>query len=350
MKPRIDQLLAGYADGDAISQEARFMRGIFRGLGYDSDIFASENHIAPYVRDDCRLLGEFDASSATTTILHCSTKSYASELFMRVEGKRIIRYHNITPAHYYVGFDDCVAEELSVARDELCKVVKSADSCWAASAYNADELETLGVKESKVLPLMFSMNEFEAEPDAATMAKFGDDLTNWLFVGRIAPNKCIEELILSFAWYQTVTPRSRLIIVGSADGCPRYYAMLRLLAERLGLTNVCFTGFVTNSERFSLYECANVFVTASRHEGYCLPLVEAMARNVPVVARYSGGMPEAMNGAGIAFDNFKPEELALLVNRVCGDQTLRADVLNSQQARMQQIIARNPGQEIMDLL
>ncbi len=91
-------------------------------------------------------------------------------------------------------------------------------------------------------------------------------------------------------------------------------------------------------------------MTASRHEGYCLPLIEAMARNVPVVARHSGGMPEAMNGAGVAFDNLKPEELAILVNRVCCDQILRGEVLNSQQARMEKVKTRNLNQEIVDLL
>ncbi len=350
MKQRIDQLLAGYADGDAISQEARFMRGILRDLGYESDIFVPEARIAPSVRDDCLTLDEFDASIQKTTILHFSTRSQANELYMQAGGRRIVRYHNITPAHYYAGFDDCITQELKDAQDELCEGIKVTDSCWSASAYNAEKLELLGVKDSRVLPLMFSTNEFEASIDSGVMNEFDDDFSNWLFVGRIAPNKCIEELIESFGWYQTINPKSRLIIVGSVHGCPRYYAMLRLLVAQLDLRNVCFTGFVTNSARFSLYECADVFVTASRHEGYCLPLIEAMARKVPVVARQSGGMPEAMNGAGVAFDNLNPKELALLIQRVLCDQTLRDDVMQSQQTRMREIDERDLKQEILNLL
>lgn len=350
MKQRVDQLLAGYAEGDAISQEARLLRNILRDIGYESDIFVPENKISDHMKNDCFDLNQFDPSSQKASILHFSTKSEANSVFTKSKGRRIIRYHNITPAHYFAGFDDKVAEELRNAHDELSEVIKSTDSFWSASAYNAEELASIGAKDSKVLPLMFSFKEFDDETDSAVMAEFGNNLTNWLFVGRIAPNKCIEELILSFAWYQTINPQSRLIIVGPWQSCPNYYSMLRLLVAQLELTNVCFCGFVTNAMRFSLYECADVFITASRHEGYCLPLIEAMARRIPVIARQSGGMPEAMNGAGVAFDNLDPKALAQLVKHVCCDQKLRTEILDSQQKRMQKIINRDLKQEIAELL
>ena len=350
MSKRIDQLLAGYADGDAISQEARLFRGLLRDAGYESDIFAPAERVGIGVRDDCFDLSEFDSSAQKAVILHYSTSSKANQIFMGSGCRRIIRYHNITPAGYYAGFDDSVEQELKAAHKEFRSVITAADSCWSASAYNAEMIESLGVKESKVLPLMFRMDEFDGEIDSGFQAEFGDGLTNWLFVGRIAPNKCIEELIVAFAWYQTINPASRLIITGSVLGCPRYYAMLRLLASRLDLTNVCFTGFVSNDARFTMYKCADVFVTASRHEGYCLPLIEAMARGVPVVARHTGGMPEAMGCGGVAFDNLNPQELAVLINRVCSDPTLHKEVLDSQQERMQQISTRSLQQELAELL
>jgi glycosyltransferase involved in cell wall biosynthesis len=350
MAKRIDQLLAGYADGDAISQEARLFRSELRRAGYESEIFATEEKIAPAMRDDCRSLAEFTAIERDAVILHYSTSSAASELFAAGACRKIMRYHNITPAEYYAGFDDDVAAELTAARRELTAPALVADSCWSCSAYNAKELEELGVKDSRVVPLMFRMDEFETAEDAATLAEFGDGLTNWLFVGRIAPNKRIEELIEAFAWYQLRNPASRLIVVGSVVGCPRYYGMLRLLAERLELNNVCFTGFVSNSARYTLYRCASLFVTASRHEGYCLPLIEAMARGLPVVARHSGGMPEAMDGAGVSFDNLSPSELAILLHRVGSDNELRDKIIASQQKRMQAIHSRDFGQELSRLL
>ena len=347
---RVDQLLAGYAAGDAISQEARIFRSILRGAGYESDIFVPNNRIAPDMRDDCRRLDEFAATPAECVILHYSTKSAADKVFEAFRGRRFLRYHNITPAHYYAGYDDSVAAELTQARTKLIDVAKSADCCWSDSEYNAAELGALGVSDSVVLPLMFRMDEFETEADAAAAAEFGGGLVNWLFVGRIAPNKNIEDLITAFGWYRLFNPRSRLIIVGSAKSCPRYYAMLRLLAARLELNDVCFTGFVTNPARYSIYGCADLFVTASLHEGYCLPLVESMARGVPVIARECGGMPEALGGGGVLYQDADARELAVLAHHVISDADLHSEVLESQQKRVDEIKQRDSAAELLELL
>jgi glycosyltransferase involved in cell wall biosynthesis len=350
MRERIDQLLAGYADGDAISQEARLMRTILHEAGYDSDIFASPAKIAPAVRHDCYSLTDFDAEKCKTVILHYSTSSAASSIFCESHCQRILRYHNITPPEYYAGFDDDVASELIAARKELPAPALAADNCWSCSDYNAQELEKLGVRKSLILPLMFRMNEFETTEDPATLAEFDDGMTNWLFVGRIAPNKRIEELIEAFAWYQQINPSSRLIIVGSVVGCRRYYGMLRLLAARLGLNNICFTGFVSNSTRYTLYRCAHIFVAPSRHEGYCLPLIEAMSRDIPVVARHSGGMPEAMGNGGVSFDNMTPAGLAILIHKICTNSDLHYKIIRSQQQRMQTINSRDLAGELIEYL
>jgi len=350
MKKRFDQLLAGYADGDAISQEARMLRDILRDCGFESDIFVPGDSVAKDALVDCRLLEEYDANAVEGLILHYSTESPVNEAFVASNGRRIVKYHNITPAQFFDGFDDDIAAELRRARSGLGAVVSVADEVWSDSAYNASELSSFAIKKSKVLHLMFRVDEFEGGEDAGIKAQFGDGLTNWLFMGRIAPNKCVEELILAYAYYyHTINSRSRLIVAGSQHSCPRYYAMLRLLAERLGLPNVCFTGFVYGG-RATLYECADVFVMASRHEGYCLPLVEAMSFDTPVVTRRAGGMPEAMGDAGVMFDNLKPEELAVLVHRVCSDQDLRGEVMESQRRRLDVIHARDVGREVREAL
>ncbi|MEX2606803.1 MAG: glycosyltransferase [Kiritimatiellia bacterium] len=109
-----------------------------------------------------------------------------------------------------------------------------------------------------------------------------------------------EDLLLAFAWYhRTIHPASRIILAGSEHSCPRYFAMLAMLAGRLGLTDVSFEGFVSEEGRAACFRVADVFVTTSRHEGFCLPLIEAMCREVPVTARLQGGMPEALEDSGI---------------------------------------------------
>lgn len=347
---RIDQLVGGYAAGDAISQEARLMRDMLRAGGYKSDIYASEPHIAPESQGDALPYARFDPSVPNAVIFHFSTATGATPLFAAVTGKRIVRYHNITPASFFAGFDDAVAAQLRLARSELESVVKQAHYCWSDSAYNATDIELAGARQSVVLPLFFSEDEFACGEDPAIKAAFDDALCNWLFVGRIAPNKCIEELILGFAWYhRCINPASRLLIAGSESSCPRYYAMLRLLAARLGLMNVCFTGFVSAAGRHTLYRCADVFVSASRHEGFCLPLVEAMACGVPVIARDVGGMPEALGDGGVRFDGLTARELALLVSRVTAqDGQWRERVLSAQASRMRGLRQRHSQSEFLE--
>jgi len=348
-KPRIDQLTGGYAEGDAISQEARLIRSLLRSAGFDSDIYASGPHIAPESRGDAQPYEAFVPSVPDAVIFHFSTATAASALFGAVRGRRIVRYHNITPPSFFEGFDDDVADELRRARGELEQIVRLADACWSDSAYNAAELEVAGGARSGVLPLFFSEDAFACGEDAALRAAFGDSLANWLFVGRIVPNKCIEDLILAFAWYhRCINPASRLLITGSEASCPAYYAMLRLLAARLGLMNVCFTGFVSTSGRHTLYRCANVFVTASRHEGFCLPLIEAMACAVPVVARDAGGMPEALGEGGVRYEGLDARELALLVSRVTDRAPLRETVLAAQARRMETWRRRDAGAELLE--
>jgi len=350
MSRRIDQLVAGYAKGDAISQEVRMLRDVLHELGYASDIFVPEGHTAPDVVDDCRPLSCFDPNVGDGVILHYSTASPVNAAFAASKGRRILKYHNITPAEFFDGYDDDVAAELRRARVGLEEAVSVADEVWSDSAYNASELNPFGVKNSKVLHLLFRADEFDSGEDSSLAERFQDDLTNWLFMGRLAPNKCVEELILAYAWYyHAINRRSRLLIVGSEHSCPRYYAMLSMLTQRLALPNVCFLGYVYHG-RATLYGCADAFVMASRHEGYCLPLVEAMVQGTPVIARRAGGMPEAMGNAGVMFDNLKPAELAMLVHRVCTDRTLRDEVMASQQRRLIEIRGRDVKHEVSEAL
>jgi len=348
---RVDQLLAGYADGDAISQEARLFRDVFRKLDIESDIYALAEHTAPGVSGDCKSVGAFESGRRDVVLYHYSIASRATDLFARAACRKIIRYHNITPSPFFRGFDDSAVEQLDRARAELASVAAAADSVWSVSSFNARELLSLGSENVEVAPLLFGVDEFSIAPDERTLARFGGPLKNIVSVGRAVPNKCVEDLILGFAWYnKIINPYSRLVIVGSEHSCPRYYAMLRLFTERLDLQNVCFEGFLANEERSAVYHSADLFVSASRHEGYCLPLVEAMYHGVPVIARDIGGMPEALGGAGVLFDNASPVTLAELMHRVLADAPLRDEILASQAARLREVLERDIEKECATLL
>jgi glycosyltransferase involved in cell wall biosynthesis len=183
------------------------------------------------------------------------------------------------------------------------------------------------------------------------LEKFAGPLKNILAVGRIAPNKRIEDLIQAFAWYhRAINPYSRLLIVGSPRSAPRYFTMLRMLVGDLDLPNVCFEGFASPAGLLAYYRVADLFVSASEHEGYCLPLVEAMDHGIPVIARVAGGTPEAMDGAGVLYEDLAPAELGALFDRVLTDAALRKEILTSQQRRVQRARDRDLEAEVKALL
>lgn len=197
------------------------------------------------------------------------------------------------------------------------------EAVWAVSKFNASELAAAGVSGVKVFPLPFEKEALDLPPDTFVSAMFTNRLTTILFVGRVVPNKRIEDLILAYAWYYRAINRfSRLVIVGSPRSCPKYYAMLRMLVGDLDLQNVCFQGFASPQGLVSYYNGASVYVSTSMHEGYCLPLLEAMYKGVPVVSRAVGGTPESMGGGGVLYDDLQPAELAELIHRVVSDPVL----------------------------
>ena len=385
MAARIDQLLAGFADGDAISRDARLIQDALRAAGYASDIYVVPEGIAPRMRAACRPLGEYRGQPDDVLVYHYSIASAATAVYTASPARRVVRYHNITPAEFFSGYDDGMVRTLRRAREELAGVVAAADVVWADSRFNAAEIETLdrrvhagpdlvsgrslrpetssgptrgtGSQPSsmsdrvQVLPVLFAPNAADTSPDAAVAAKYGGSLQNILFVGRMVPNKRVEDLILAVAWYtRTVSPFARLILVGSDRSCPRYFALLRLLALGLDLPNVCFEGFASEAGLAACYRAASLFVSASDHEGYCLPLVEAMHCGVPVIAKDTGGMPEALGGAGVLYTDLDAPELAELMHRVLADAALRAQVLESQRRRMAVVQARDLREAVAELV
>lgn len=347
----IHQILAGFAEGDAISHEAVQLRDIFRRWGHAADLFADPRHVAPGLLAECRPLGDYVGRPGDICLHHYGVVSPAADLFFASPSRRILVYHNITPAEYFAGMDDDLADRLRSARAALSGIERRVDDIWAVSRFDADDLRAAGVRKIKVFPLLYRPPPAALQPDRRVLAQAADDLETIMFVGRLAPNKRVEDLIQAFAWYHRgINPHSRLLIIGSPRSAPRYGAMLRMLTGDLDLANVCFEGFASTAGLEAYYRIADLYVCASEHEGYCLPLLEAMDRGIPVIARAAGGMPEAMNGAGVLYDDLKPEELAALMGRVLADSALREEILRSQAERMRRERERPVEAELKVLL
>jgi glycosyltransferase involved in cell wall biosynthesis len=347
----VHQILNGFADGDAISTCARAIRAAARAWGCPSEIYAPLAHVAPASRGECRALEEYAGQPGDVALHHYSIASPAVDRFLASPARKILVYHNITPTAWFKGFDDDVAARLEEARARLADALAAVDDCWAVSEFNAGELRACGARNVHVFPLIFDASLFDAPPDPDVRIRFQTKLTTFLTVGRIAPNKRIETLIEAFYWYhRTLDPFSRLVIVGSERSCPRYHAMLRMLAGDFQLPNVCFEGFTSPRGLPTYYRCADVFVSTSEHEGYCLPLLEAMHCGVPVIAHAVGGMPEALGGAGVMYRDLTPAQLAVVMHKVAKDPAVRAEVLRSQEKRIADLRARRVSDELRMLL
>lgn len=347
----VHQIVAGFAAGDAISLEAVAIREACRALGYASDIFAPTETVTPDTRHEVRPLEELQPAVAQVLVYHYSIESRATDIFRQAAARKVMIYHNITPADYFRGFDERVERQLTKGRQELAGIAAGADAVWADSAFNAAELTALGIRNVRVWPLLFSSAAFDVAPDPVVQQRLATPSRKIVFIGRMAPNKCVEDLVEAFAWYhRQLERRSELLLVGSERSCPRYFAMLRMYAGELDLPAVSFVRYASPAGLVAFYEAADLFVTTSRHEGYCLPVVEAMYKGVPVLAREVGGVPEAMDGAGVMFDDASPMELACLMHRLITPGPLRSTVLASQQARIERLRARPVQQELRELL
>jgi glycosyltransferase involved in cell wall biosynthesis len=210
------------------------------------------------------------------------------------------------------------------------------------SEFNRMELEELGFTRTDVLPVVPGFSHLDGAPDSRVYAAYDDDRTNVLFVGRLIPNKRPDQLIRYFHAYQTLfEPDARLILAGSFTQFERYLAQLHDLVARLGTRNVHIVGQVSDAELTALYDVADLFLCASEHEGFCVPLIEAFYKRVPVLAYASTAVPATMDGGGILYDSTDPAEVAGLMDAVLEDESLEARVLTAQDAALVRLLTHD---------
>jgi len=273
--PSIHQLVAGYAKSDAISNEARVLRDMFRRWGFASDIYCETRRILPELRGDARDLAGLRCAPEDIALLHLSIGSPANDLFQVLPCRRVLLYHNITPSSFFRLINQSTAANLELGRRQACALSGAAHIVLADSAFNAAELREMGYGGVSVFPLALELESLDRTSPGMLRA-LADGRTNVLFVGRGAPNKKIEDVITAFAFFQRfVDPDARLVHAGSYAGTERYAAYVRAAAREAGIGNVLFTGSIPQEELNACYAAASVFVCMSEHEGFCIPLLEA---------------------------------------------------------------------------
>lgn len=345
----VRQLVAGFSRGDAISNEATVMRRLFREWGFESEIYCEARRILPELRKEARDLAELKSCCRPDDLvfLHLSIGSQANEVFASLPGRKALLYHNITPPEYFALIQPSTAADLARGRTQATALAQAAEVNLADSAFNAGELTAWGYPPSAVFPLMLDFERLGGAPDRSVVKRFADGKTNILFVGRCAPNKKIADVITAFACYQKGVNRdSRLILAGSFAGTERYQRLLTTMVKELKLDDVVFTGSIPQAQLNACYRSAHVFLCMSEHEGFCIPLVEALVHRVPVLAFAAAAVPETLGGAGILFSEKRFEAVAEMMGRVASDASLRTAVLAKQDQRLSAFKARDLASEL----
>jgi glycosyltransferase involved in cell wall biosynthesis len=338
---RIDQFVPAYHRGDAIGDEATHLKRFFRSQAFESEIFrlSCDRELEAESRDFAQFP---EPSPSDITILHFALPSAMTPAFKRLRSKKVIIYHNVTSPEFFAGFGEEMARLAALGREELRLLAGETDIALADSAFNARELREFGFCESLVFPLFVDFARYKSPPNSFVHRLFRDGRTNILFVGRVAPNKKIEDLIkVTFYYKKFINPLVRLIIVGKTSSLPAYYHALVKLADDFLLApeEVCFTGHLADDEMFAVYRAADVFLSLSEHEGFCLPLVESMIFDLPVVAFDSTAVPDTLGGAGILVQDKRPDRLAELVDIVARGEGLREKIIRGERKRLTELQA-----------
>ena len=349
----INQWVPAAHRGDAIGDSARRVRDMLRVAGHDSELYALT--IDEDLRDDVRPFSDAGARQGHITIFHFALPSPMTEAFASLSGIRVLQYHNITPARFFGPYDARMFRLAALGRQELRSLAGRVDLALGDSEFNRQELEELGFPRTGVMPIAVDMERLTAAPRRPALEKIlgGDGFINFLFVGRIVPNKRIEDHIrLAEMYKRYIDSYYRFIFVGRYDGLPRYYSMIRALIVQYRMLpeRFIFTGAVPDDDLAAYYRWADAYISLSEHEGFCVPLVEAMATDVPVLAYAAGAVPETLGGAGILFSPKDFEFAAEMLGTLVYDRPVRDRIISGQRRRLRDFAPDRIEQRLKEVL
>jgi glycosyltransferase involved in cell wall biosynthesis len=329
----IHQVLPNMAYGDAISNQALFIRAVLRAAGYVSNIYV--RHADPNICHESSALTDVAIAPSAGIIYHHSIGTELTPRIVAHPGPKFLIYHNITPDAFYEPYRPQFAEILRTGREELSGLARHFLASAGDSKFNSDELNEHGFRDPTILPIAVDPLRWEIPADPKIMSEMQDGQTNILFVGRIAANKKQDDLIDAFEIYLRLDPEARLVLVGLLNEEDPYASYIRDLIESRGLgDSVKVTDCVNDGQLAAYYRSAHLFWSMSEHEGFGVPLVEAMWFDIPVLAFKSSAVPETLGEAGFMFTSKTDmESLAALAHLVVTDRKLREAIITAQRQR-----------------
>ena len=347
----IHQVLVGASPGDAITREALLLRAALRAWG-PSEIYAQ--HIDPALVGDVLALRELPSPGTAALVFHLSIGDH--DVLARVDAETapvVVRYHNVTPSSHFP-HDAPFAALLDLGRGALTRLAARGGVAIADSPFNADELTAAGFGEVRVVAPLSPWPALLDVPSHLDLDHHLDVMVGGplvLCVAQVLPHKRLDLVVAAFHLFTTYHhPDAQLVVVGAARDVSHLHSLHGLQRE-LNLANVWFTGSVSDAELATCYRHADVFVTMSDHEGFCVPLVEAMAFGVPVVARATTAIPSTVGGAALLLPaeagvTMACEALAVVVD----DRAVRTELVARGLRRADDFRPEHLAAQVLDVL
>ena len=335
----IYQLTPAISRGDAVSNDAIALEAVLRDMGYtDSMIYSPvirdgiPKQIAQNTEQNMPKLAPDDIM-----LYHLAIGGPVNQMFKELPCRKVVIFHNITPAKFFEKYDKNSADLCRQGLKESADLAGVTEHAIAISEFDAQDLRKLGYTcPIDIVPILIPFDDYRKEPTPSIVAQKGKK-TTFLFTGRVAPNKKQGDLIESFYYYRKYyNPNSRLVIAGGYGQEDPYYKDLASYKNSLGLTDedVVFTGHIAFADLLAWYRCADVFVCLSEHEGFCVPLVEAMFFDLPIIAYDSSAVGETLGCGGLLLKDKDPLLVAGAMNRVASDPALRRSLVANGHERL----------------
>ena len=344
---RIVQIVPTFLNGDAVGNNCRAIEAILREAGYETDIYAEniDPRLPPKAAHQIADIGKL--GDRDVQLYHMAT---ASRMDLTSYGGNIVfQYHNITPPYFFKDIDTVTEEACKQGLDEMKSFKDLPILCWADSEFNKSDLIQAGYTcPIHTVPILVPFEDYEQPEDKKVLEKYDDDYVNFLFVGRVVPNKAFEDVILTYAWYQKhINNKSRLFLVGNTY-MESYVDKLKKYIRYLGVKNVIFPGHISFNAILSYYKLADIFLCMSQHEGFCVPLLEAMYFHVPIIARNTTAIPYTLGNSGVLVDDNDPVTAALLADKIINNSKLRESIVRKQDRRLEDFSHEKIKKQILD--
>jgi glycosyltransferase involved in cell wall biosynthesis len=335
---------------DAVGRHTLRLRDVMVARGLSSHIYVEmdDPDTAAETRHFARYADE--AAAGDVLVYQFATASAMGAWLSARDEPLVVNYHNVTPPEFYAPWDNGMARHQLLAQTQLRMLAPRAGLGLAVSAFNEAELRQAGFRRTAVVPpaAMVAAAPEPAGPDQRPAAPGG---MRWISVGRLAPNKAIELAVMALLVSRAHDdPAATLQLVGRPV-VPSYTAALHRFVEELGLHDaVAFSGALSDAALAGAVAAADVVVLASRHEGFGVPVIEAMTSGVPVVANHAGALPEVVGDGGLLVDATDPYAVADAVARLRHEAGLRQTLREAASRRIGALDLASAADRTVDLV